>query len=491
MTAHGYIELTANGDGQTLSDVDGRFSMLNQKIVLLDGRGAGDEDLSPILDILINELHSSGAAIQTFSLREIKMGSCIGCFGCWLKTPGICLEPDAGRDIAQAVVQSDLTILFSPVTFGGYSSEIKKSQDRWLPLILPDFGMYHGEVHHRPRYSQYPRLVGIGIQRQPNDSEAKLFKVLVGRNALNFHAPSYAAEVLLSKDAPEKLRQQLQTVLVRNDTFPLGEVVTSLMPKSDTAIMAASTSSSAMDTPDRALLIVGSPKVTFPSTSGVLGGYLLTQLKQRGWETESLTLRANLLQGKEQAEFLTAVDRANLILLVFPLYIDSLPFLMMKSLEVMAGHIAAHPQVSPKRLFALSNNGFPEAHHNALALAICQRFAIDTGMIWSGGLAMGAGEALFGGLPIEEAQRAGRPPVKHVIQALDMVSAALADGQIVPPEAAKLMAKTPIPFMPFRLWRWLFIKMANWHWRPLAAANQVGEEALLAQPYAEVRSANA
>ncbi len=461
--------------------------MLNQKIVLLDGRGLSDEDLSPILDILINELHKNGAKVQLFPLREIKMGSCIGCFGCWLKTPGICLEPDAGRDIAQAVVQSDMTILFSPVTFGGYSSEIKKAQDRWLPLIMPDFGIYHGEVHHRPRYSKYPRLVGIGIQRQPNNEEANLFKVLVGRNALNFHSPTYAADVVLSTDTPDKLHQEIQRVLVRNDTFPLSEVVTSLMPTTKTAIISTSTA----DASRRALLLVGSPKVKSPSTSAVLGRYVLNQLKQEGWETESLILRGHLLQGKGQHEFLAAVDRANLILFVFPLYIDSLPFLMMKSLEVMAEHICAQHQEYPKRLFAISNNGFPEAHHNALALAICQHFAVDTGMIWSGGLAMGAGEALSGGLPIEGTQLAGRLPVKHIIQALDITSTALANGQIVPPEAAKLMAKTPIPLMPFRLWRWLFIEMGKQHWRKRAVENQVNEEELFAQPYAKVGSANA
>lgn len=432
----------------------------------------------------MNELHSGGATVQLFTLREIKMGSCIGCFGCWLETPGICLEPDAGRDIARAVVQSDTTILFSLVTFGGYSSEIKKSQDRWIPILLPDFGVYRGEVRHLPRYSQYPRLVGIGIQRQPNNESANLFKVLVGRNALNFYAPTYAADVVLSTDDPDKVRQQLQTVLVRNDTFPGGKVVKSLMPTSEIAIMPAPT----MDGPGRALLIIGSPKVKSPSTSAVLGGYVLNQLKQRGWETESLTLRGNLLKGNGQTEFVGAVDRANLILLAFPLYIDSLPFLMMKSLEVMAEYISAHPQESPKRLFAIVNNGFPEAHNNTPALAICQRFAIDTGMIWLGGLAMGAGPALFGGLPIEGTERKGRPPVKHVIQALDIASAALADGQIVPSEADKLMAKTPIPLMPFRLWRWLFIKMSKQHWRQRAAVNQVGEEELLAQPYAEVES---
>ncbi len=455
--------------------------MLNKKIVLLDGRGAGDDDLSPMLDILMNELDSTGATVQTFPLREIKMGSCIGCFGCWLKTPGICLEPDAGRDIAQAVLHSDTTILFSPVTFGGYSSEIKKIQDRWIPILMPDFGLYRGEVRHLRRYSKYPRLVGIGVQRKPNDEEANLFKALVGRNAFNFYAPTYAAEVVLSTDGPDRVRQQLQAVLIRNDHLPLGKVAASLLQTAVTASVSAPTP----DVPGRALLIVGSPKVKSPSTSAVFGGYVVEQLKQRGWETESLTLRGHLLQGKGQTEFLAAVDRADLILLVFPLYIDSLPFLMMKSLEVMAEHISAHPQESPKRLLAIANNGFPEAHNNAPALGICRRFAADTGMVWSGGLAMGAGLTLFNGQAIEEAQRKGLP-VKHVSHALDIASAALADGQIVPPEAAKLMAKTPIPFMPFRLWRWLFIKLTNRMLRQMAAANQVGDEERFAQPYAEV-----
>ena len=456
--------------------------MLSQKVVLLDGRGAGDDDLIPVLDTLMDELHNRGAIVQTFPLRDIKMGSCIGCLDCWLKTPGICVEPDAGRDIAQAVVQSDVTILLTPVTFGGYSSEIKKSQDRWIPLVLPDFGIYHGEVHHLPRYSHYPRLVGIGVQRQPNDTEANLFKVLLGRNALNFHAHSYAAEVLLSTDTPDKMRQQVQTVLVRNDALPLGEGITSLMSTTESAIMTAP----AMATPGRALLIVGSPKVKTSSSSSIFGGYVLKQLKQRGWETESLTLRGNLLKSGGQAEFLTAVDQADLILFAFPLYIDSLPFLMMKSLEVMAKHLSANPQESPKRLLAISNNGFPEAHHNALALAICQRFALNTNMVWLGGLPIGAGTVVCQNPPVEGLRQAGKLPMKHAIQALDIASAALAEGQSVPPEAAKLMAKTPIPLMPFSLWRWLFVKMAKWGWRRGAAVNQVGTEDLLAQPYGTV-----
>ncbi len=452
------------------------------KIVILDGRREGDA--CPVFDILLDALQSREADVQTFRLHDIKMGSCIGCFGCWLKTPGICVEADEGRDIAQAVLRSDTTILIGPVTFGGYSSEIKKAQDRWIPLILPDFGLFHGEVHHKPRYARYPRLIGIGIQSRANDEEAHLFKVLVGRNALNFHAPSYAADVVQATDSEASQHAQIQRILEREDAFPLGKAITSLMPGAVSTDLPADDQESMapLDRSRRALLLLGSPKIGSPSTSGILGGYVLKQLAGYGWETTPLTLRRNLIKESGQAELLAAAKRADLILLAFPLYIDSLPFLMMKALEVMAGQLDPPSGENPKRLAAIVNNGFPESYQNAPAVAICRRFAVDTGMTWLGGLAMGAGEALFRGQAIEETQRNG-PPVVHVRRALDLTGAALANGRAIPDEAIRLIRKTPIPIVPFRLWRRFFIKTANQHWRRGAAANQVGSEAMRAQPY--------
>lgn len=85
-----------------------------------------------------------------FPLREMKLAHCLGCFNCWVKTPGMCVEADAGRDIAKAVIRSDVAVLLTPVTFGGYSPELKKTFDRFIQLISPFFQMDHGEVHHPP-----------------------------------------------------------------------------------------------------------------------------------------------------------------------------------------------------------------------------------------------------------------------------------------------------------------------------------------------------
>ncbi|NJL48742.1 MAG: hypothetical protein HC929_16245 [Leptolyngbyaceae cyanobacterium SM2_5_2] len=453
-----------------------------QRIVLLNGLRKDDQDLTFCLDYLLEEIQVSNAAVQVYTLGELQTGTCIGCFGCWVKTPGVCIEPDIGRDIAEAVVRSDVTILLTPIVFGGYSSEIKKIQDRWLPLVLPYFGVFHDEIHHLPRYSHYPRLVAFGLQRQPNQEEANLFKILVGRNALNFHSPTHAAEVLLATTSPDLLRSQIRATLLRSESAPSSQVMETKMRALE-AHLGMPLDSAASPAPGRALLLIGSPKVKSPSTSGVLGGYLLDRLEEKGWETKTLTLRGQLFKSEHQAEWLADVDQADLLVLAFPLYIDALPALMTRALEVLANHLTSQAKARPKHLAVLCNNGFPEPYPNAVALSICHQFAAKTGLVWSGGLALAAGEAIIRGQPLT-GERQGSPPVPHVIEALDLAGAALAAKQTIPAEAQRLMAKVPIPLMPLSLWRRLFIKMAGWHWRQAAASNQADPDQLKAQPYA-------
>ena len=164
------------------------------KVVLLDGSNAGDSTLLPLRSLIVATLQAQGDQVDVFTLCEMRVAHCIGCFGCWLETPGICILPDAGRRLSEAVINSDLTVLLTPVCFGGYSSELKKAIDRWLPLVLPYFFQLHGELHHLPRYRHYPRLVGVGVQREANAEAAGIFRAIVGRNAINFHAESYAAD---------------------------------------------------------------------------------------------------------------------------------------------------------------------------------------------------------------------------------------------------------------------------------------------------------
>ncbi|MGO9011545.1 MAG: NAD(P)H-dependent oxidoreductase [Bryobacteraceae bacterium] len=448
--------------------------MPEKKVVILDGTGSGDRDLAPILDVLSHVLGADGAQIETFPLREVKLAHCLGCFGCWIKTPGMCVEADAGREIAKALVRSDVAVHFTPVTFGSYSPELKKMVDRLIQLIVPYFEMDHGETHHPPRYAHRPRLMTVGVQRRPNPDEARIFKTLAGRNAINLHPPSYAAEVVLATDGADALRGRFESLLTRCDALPFGDAAASLMPA---PVMPGTIVEPAGAR--RALLIVGSPKTNEPSTSAALGGYLLNRLNERGWETESVTMRASLNRPEGESGLLSSVERAGLILLVFPLYADTLPYLVTKALAVIAAHRREGRAPFPQRLVGIVNSGFPETHQNAVALAICREFAAQSGFTWAGGLAFGGG-GMIGGQPLTAAKRSG-PPVQHVIAALEMTAAALAEGLPVPAAAVSTAAKTRVPFPVLR---WVYMRMGAKGFEKLAAKNGISKDQLLAQPYA-------
>ena len=442
-----------------------------KKVVLLDGTPDNRESLAPVLAILRETLAAAGNEVRVFTLRDMKLAHCIGCFGCWIKTPGICLQPDAARDIAEAIVQSGMLVLFTPVTFGGYSPELKLMVDRFVQLTLPCFITRQGEMHHPSRYLQTPRLVAVGVQRQTDDEEAGIFKILVGRNALNFDSPSHAAEVVSLADGAEAIRNRFQALLSKSDPYPLREALDMLPTLPRVAAIPAAPGAR------RALLIVGSPKVKRPSTSSVLGEHLLECLKQHGWQAESLTLRAGLRKQPEQegARLLAAVDAADLLVLAFPLYVDSLPFLVTKALDLISRHRLENRNRRAQSLVAIANNGFIDAHQNKVALAICYQFAKQAEITWAGALAMGAGEAVSSGRNLQGWL------ARYPIIALRMAGEALAEGRPVPPQAVTLISNSPLPPI---LWRWLFTTIGTRAFRRQALANGISRQQLSNRPYA-------
>ena len=451
---------------------------MTENVVVLDGTRSG-EPRAAVFRALVDALEQTRAEITVFPLREMKLAHCIGCRACWVETPGVCRYREAGAAIVETVLQSDTTVLFTPVTFGGYSAQLKQVVDRWVSLCLPYLRSERGEIHHVARYPRFPRLVALGIEARSNPTDAELFRHLVGRNAINFHAPSYAADVVTDQNDAAN-RGRIQALLSRHDRLPWGGEIRPLTPAADQG-------------PDnrrkaqgrsgrRAVLVVGSPKTLSQSTSQVLGTYVLDGLRSRGWETESLTLRPSLLKGVGEASLLAPIDRADLVVLSFPLYVDALPYQMTRALELIAEHRLAVSVARRPALVAIANNGFPESYQNYLALAICRRFASAAGMSWAGGLAMGAGEAIGGGEALKARSILGVPS-EHVLAALDATVGALAHGAVVPASAISGIARSPIPIAPFALWRWISIRHAAQMWQARAAAHGVSRKDMLARPF--------
>ncbi len=161
------------------------------KALLLDGNLKNDFDM--IHSLLIEELERNGFEVESILLREVKVAACQGCFDCWVKTPGECKTDDYGRDVAKKMVQSNLIIHFTPITFGGYSSELKKVIDRFIPTILPFFIKRNGEIHHKYRYEKRASIIAVGVLDKSDEEKEAIFKELVYRNSLNMGAPVHEA----------------------------------------------------------------------------------------------------------------------------------------------------------------------------------------------------------------------------------------------------------------------------------------------------------
>lgn len=182
---------------------------------ILNGALSGDDYTDRVAMTLEHFLHTAGWTATNWTLRDEKIAYCLGCFECWTKTPGICRIDDTGCDVPASIIRSDLTIYLTPVTFGGYSSTLKKAVDRIICLISPFFARIDGEVHHAARYDRYPALVGIGVLAQPNPAQEQVFTKLVQRNAINMHAPAHDSQFIYrgTAYAVNAAAATLQTIL--------------------------------------------------------------------------------------------------------------------------------------------------------------------------------------------------------------------------------------------------------------------------------------
>jgi hypothetical protein len=184
------------------------------KALILNGERNNESALKVVWSVLSSEIASLGWQAESVLLREKKIARCIGCFNCWVKTPGVCVIDDFGREAARMAITSDVLIFMTAVTFGGYSSELKKAIDRFsCTMLLPFFTKIQGEVHHKPRYNPLPRLLGIGVLPGPDEESESIFRALVQRNSVNLHNPVAESAIFYTSDKAESIETRVRSLL--------------------------------------------------------------------------------------------------------------------------------------------------------------------------------------------------------------------------------------------------------------------------------------
>ncbi len=128
---------------------------------------------------------------------------CVGCFGCWVKTPGECVIRDGyqltGRDLSRC---GEL-ILISRCVYGSVSPFVKNVLDRAISYIHPDFVIRQGEMHHKRRYDNRLNITACFYGDDITPAERSTAERLTAANSVNYDG---SALVRFFK-SPEELRE--------------------------------------------------------------------------------------------------------------------------------------------------------------------------------------------------------------------------------------------------------------------------------------------
>lgn len=115
---------------------------------------------------------------------EAPIHHCLGCFGCWVKTPGACVIRDHYGDLGELFARCQEVLIISRCCYGGFSPFVKNVLDRSISYIHPFFVNKNGEMHHRRRYSNRARLE-VWFYGDTTEQEKHTARGLVEANTIN------------------------------------------------------------------------------------------------------------------------------------------------------------------------------------------------------------------------------------------------------------------------------------------------------------------
>lgn len=443
------------------------------KAVILNGAGGSGDASDRVAARLETRLIDRGAAPRHYLLRDLSIGHCLGDLDCWIRTPGRCRIRDAGQEIERAVHDADLLVLVTPVTFGGYSATLKRAMDRLIPLILPFFVKTADMTHHAHRYVRLPRIAGIGVDDEADARRTHLFKAFVESNALNLGSPGWAGVVL---GADETTWDAGLSLVLQPGPAP-GNASGSAVGARDAlhAALAATPLTQPMATRPRVALLQTSGRPAGESTSHAIAAYLAGRFATLGSEAEIVPATAFARGGDTAAAATETIARADVLAVISPLYVDTLPALAILALEQT--RTLRQAECAPQRVIGVINCGFPEPEQTRFAFASLRDFSRQVGAHYAGGISVGGGESIHGRDLVEAGGQ-----VRWLRAALDTAAEALSQGGAIPVETSLGTAKAAMPPMLYRFAGFM-------QWTLKGRSHGLGHGDLVAAPFDEISDA--
>ena len=131
-------------------------------------------------------LQDNGTEYEIIEAAALKIGPCIGCNYCWLKTPGICSVKDDYEEILKQIIKADQLWVISDTALGFIDHKGKNIFDRILPIATMYLKFKGDQMRHVSRYKKRTDI-GLIVTGEADMDYLKKWSV---RCALNFESDS-------------------------------------------------------------------------------------------------------------------------------------------------------------------------------------------------------------------------------------------------------------------------------------------------------------
>lgn len=108
------------------------------KIVSVLGSPRENANSSTIANHFCTTAEKLGAEVKTFVLNNMKYRGCQGCMACKTKLDKCILEDDL-TEVLEAIRETDVLVLASPVYYWDVSGQLKCFLDRTFSYLVPNF----------------------------------------------------------------------------------------------------------------------------------------------------------------------------------------------------------------------------------------------------------------------------------------------------------------------------------------------------------------
>jgi len=348
---------------------------------LFDLRAKADSQLFEAVQSLYDE------PFNIIRLGDQPITACLGCWNCWLKTPGKCAIKDQMAESYLDYVKSDTVILLMDTAQGFINHQAKAFLDRTIPHYHPYIEIVAGECHHVARYQRYPDLIFYYDQEGLTDLEEQVVEDYLYRTAYHFRSKAYR----IKKENNQKL-------------YPLEP-----RKPGNGSLAFAST-----DPINKLVIYSGSPRRSRSNS-----GEILKKV------SEALGDRVEIRDLKERdkwGEWSEAFKHERDVMFFMPLYVHAMPSHVMdfiERLEASAGSISFFIQ-----------SGFPESSQSHYLEAYFEQLALRLGRTYLGTAIKGGVE----GMQLR-APKAREKMIEPMVRAIDTL---VSEGRYNPKELQKL-----------------------------------------------------